>query len=248
MIAVQSPRPTNPSFNRPIRRRHGAGVIRPAIFGLAAAGGIMSMAATAHAGDGTNSVAYWCGSDSFGVKYEPVADPFIVPDVAPDGMTLTKAVVKAGSGPDENFVVDNPTVGQALSYPGDSPANSHVILCWEPTPTTTAPPTTAPPTTQPPTTQPPTTEPPVTEPQVTEPPATEPPTTEPPATEPPVVEQAPPAPPTTLVASLGPVPQATPAPAQQLPSTGSSTGYFAAAATLLTLGGFTIRRLSRSDG
>lgn len=87
----------------------------------------------------TNEVAYWCPNG--GEKFEPIADPFIVP---PGNWTLL--VIKGGSGPDENFVVTNPVVGQGYSHP--TAGNSHAILCYPASTTTTAAPT----TTRPPTT------------------------------------------------------------------------------------------------
>jgi len=73
----------------------------------------------------TNRVAYWCGSEDDGIKYEPVDTPFIVPE-PPEGKTWTKLVLKGGT---TNEVIPHPVVGQGYSH--SVSANSHVILCWE---------------------------------------------------------------------------------------------------------------------
>jgi hypothetical protein len=58
-----------------------------------AVGVAVGPAMTASADAGTNSVAYWCGSEDLGVKHEPVSTPFIVP--APPADTVwTKAIVQ----------------------------------------------------------------------------------------------------------------------------------------------------------
>jgi len=102
---------------------------------LAVLAGCGSPVAFGDPGPNTNDVAYWCPNG--GEKFEPVADPYIVP-----AGNWSLLVIKGGSGPDENFVVTNPVVGQGYSHP--TAGNSHVILCY-PAPTTTT--TAAPPTT-----------------------------------------------------------------------------------------------------
>ena len=222
--------------------RRIAGSIVPGAFalGAVATGAALLPGTGAHAAANTNSVAYWCGSSDNGVKYEPVSDPFMVPD-APGGFEWSIAVVKAGSGPDENFVVQNPSAGDALSYPGDNPANSHVILCWTPVE-------------EPPADEPPADEPPADEaPPPADPPADEPPAEEPPVetTVPTVAQTTPPliqAPPEEVASLAGvpEVPQAAPQqPVQQLPSTGANGVALAAMGTAFVLGGVALRRLAR---
>ena len=93
--------------------------------------------------DSKNEVSDWCnGSD--GIKYEPVATPFIVP-APPAGTVWTKIVVKAGSGAGQNETWDYPDVGGWYSHSEHD--NSHVILCYEELTVTTTVPTTIPDTT-----------------------------------------------------------------------------------------------------
>jgi hypothetical protein len=220
----------------PTLRRVAGATLLAAVAGGAA----LVPGAGAHAAANTNSVAYWCGAESAGVKYEPVADPFLVP-VPPDGQQWTIAVVKAGSGADENFVVQSPVSGDSLSFPGDAPANSHVILCWAPVVDEQPPPPPAEETPPPP---------PADEPPVDQPPADE----APPAEEVPVVDQwTPPPPPVEVeVASasqpLVDVPADAPAasPTTQLPATGAGTGVMAAIAIVLVGLGAGMRRLVRA--
>lgn len=101
---------------------------------------LMSITAIAHnapasAAENTNSVAFWCGSDDAGVKYEPVSTPFIVPEPS-SGTVWSLLVIKAASGADENATWPYPIVGQGYTHPSGH-ANSHAILCWEPEATTT---------------------------------------------------------------------------------------------------------------
>lgn len=81
-----------------------------------------------------NQVSDWCANG--GVKYEPVATPFVVP-APPEGKVWTLLVIKAGSGEGENTVVNNPVVGQAYYNTTNLNENnggyrdiSHVILCY----------------------------------------------------------------------------------------------------------------------
>ncbi len=244
MSATTTPRIANPKTRTAARRLAGSILPGSLMVGAIVTGAALLPSTGAQAAVNTNSVAYWCGSSENGIKYEPVSDPFIVP-APPAGFDYTIAVVKAGSGPDENFVVQNPVAGDALSYPDDSPENRHVILCWTPVeqpPAPEEPPVEAPPADEPPADEPPVTEPPVTEPPVTDPPAAEPPVT-------PVVEpMAPPrsvAPPSE-VASLAAMPEAAPEqPTPQLPATGSNGTLLAGVATALVAGGLAMRRLAR---
>ena len=96
-----------------------------------------------------NVVECWCTT---GIKYEPVATPFIVPDG-----TWTLAVVKAGSDASNGGLAThqeyvNPAPGDALTHATGKDI-SHVILCGSVTVTTTTKPPTETTTT---TTQPPT--------------------------------------------------------------------------------------------
>jgi LPXTG-motif cell wall-anchored protein len=82
-------------------------------------------------------VSYWCPYG--GVKYEPVATPFVVPS-PPAGYEWTQLVLKATTN---NVVVNDPIVGHAytsgtFNLAGQEQAISHVILCKEQTPTTTS--------------------------------------------------------------------------------------------------------------
>lgn len=72
-----------------------------------------------------NKVSFWCEPDDAGVKYEPVATPYIVPE-PPEGKTWTLLVLKGGT---TNEVIQRPVVGQGYSHSAHE--NSHVILCWE---------------------------------------------------------------------------------------------------------------------
>ena len=77
-----------------------------------------------------NKVEYWC-EDGNGIKYEPVDTPFIVP-APPAGTTWTLIVLKAGT---TNETESYPVSGQEFSHSLHD--NSHVILCWEETPSDT---------------------------------------------------------------------------------------------------------------
>jgi hypothetical protein len=87
----------------------------------------------------SNNVGYWCESQEAGVKYTPI-EPFVVPE-PPTGYIWTLLVIKAGSTgnsvDEENFVVQNPVVGNVYAWEGTwqgepvSKAISHVILCVE---------------------------------------------------------------------------------------------------------------------
>jgi LPXTG-motif cell wall-anchored protein len=88
-----------------------------------------------------NKVSDWCEPDDAGVKYEPVATPYVVPE-PPEGKTWTLLVIKSALVNDQ---FPNPVVGQ--SYTAVSGKDiSHVILCWGDRPviitTTTTEPTT----------------------------------------------------------------------------------------------------------
>ena len=93
----------------------------------------------------TNDVGYWCADQESGVKFTPV-EPFVVPE-PPSGYYWSLLVIKAGSTgnsvDEENFVVQNPVVGQVYQWEGTwqgepvSKAISHVILCVEPNEETT---------------------------------------------------------------------------------------------------------------
>ena len=96
-----------------------------------------------------NKVGYWCEN---GVKYEPVATPYVVP-TPPEGTAWTLLVLKAGSGEGANETFANPTSGQSYVHSTGKDI-SHVILCWEEVTTTTASSTTTSSST---TTEPPTT-------------------------------------------------------------------------------------------
>jgi hypothetical protein len=89
------------------------------------------------AGGDSNKVSYWCPTG--GVKYEPVATPFVVP--APHaGYVWTKLVLKAAT---DYTVIDNPVVGPPgytsgiFNDHGDEQAISFAILCKSCTTTTT---------------------------------------------------------------------------------------------------------------
>jgi len=81
----------------------------------------------------TNQVDHWCAT---GIKIEPVDTPFVVP-APPQGQVWTLLVLKAGSGPDQNQEIPNPTVGTAYFWQTGEKDISHVILCYEPVTTTT---------------------------------------------------------------------------------------------------------------
>ena len=81
----------------------------------------------------SNHVDFWCET---GVKYEPVDTPFVVPP-PPAGQTWTLLVLKAGSGPDQNQEIPNPTVGTGYFWQTGEKDISHAILCYEPLTTTT---------------------------------------------------------------------------------------------------------------
>jgi hypothetical protein len=83
--------------------------------------------------DSKNDVSDWCET---GIKIEPVATPFVVPEG-----NWSLLVLKAGSGPDQNALFPNPIVGNSYSHPDHD--NSHAILCeGSETTTTTVPETT----------------------------------------------------------------------------------------------------------
>ncbi len=75
---------------------------------LATAVALVLLATLNAAATDTNQVDHWC--ETGGIKYEPVDTPFIVP-APPAGQTWTLLILKAGSGPDQNQVIENPTVG-----------------------------------------------------------------------------------------------------------------------------------------
>jgi LPXTG-motif cell wall-anchored protein len=120
-------------------------IARDLIAGAAMAIGMTLLVSGGHVAASTpNDVSYWCAQG--GVKYEPVATPFVVPD-PPDGYVWTLLVVKSGSvdvghGPGNDAPIVNPIVGQSYSH-STGKSNSHVILCMEPDTTTTVPGSTA---------------------------------------------------------------------------------------------------------
>ena len=168
-------------------------------------------------------------------KFEPVDDPFIVPELEDEGRVYVLAVVKAGSGENANELYWDIEAGDELSH--QSAENSHVILCSaeEETETSSPPPTTssAPPTTSsaPPTTSsaPPTTS--------SAPPTTSsaPPTT---SSAPPTTSSAPPttssAPPTTT--TMPPSTNTGPPVETDRPVSASATSLLGAAAALVAAG------------
>lgn len=85
----------------------------------------------------TNHVDHWC--ETGGIKIEPIEPPspsFTVP-APPEGKVWTLLVIKAGSGPDQNTVIENPNVGTTYFWATGDKDISHVILCYEPGRTTT---------------------------------------------------------------------------------------------------------------
>jgi len=87
------------------------------------------------AGENTNSVAYWCGSENLGTKIEPVSTPYVLNFQPPEGYTFTDLIVKAGSGDGENEKYAA-VFGNSYSH-SSGKDNSHVIVCWEEGTTTT---------------------------------------------------------------------------------------------------------------
>lgn len=79
-----------------------------------------------------NKVSFWCEPDDAGIKYEPVATPYIVPE-PPEGKVWTLLVIKSALVNDQ---FPNPVVGQAYNAVSEKDI-SHVILCWEDTVVTT---------------------------------------------------------------------------------------------------------------
>jgi len=75
----------------------------------------------------TNSVEYWCPNG--GIKYEPVATPFVVPS-PPSGKVWTLLVLKAGNEETsvevENETFPNPVVGQSYAR-SDGKGISHAM-------------------------------------------------------------------------------------------------------------------------
>ena len=100
-------------------------IIWRALLVIAIVAGAFLIGAAAQGTEG-NQVDDWCET---GIKYEPVATPFVVPD-PPEGTTWTILVLKAGT---ENSVVTDPVPGQAYSHPNGKEI-SHAILCYENTP------------------------------------------------------------------------------------------------------------------
>jgi hypothetical protein len=82
------------------------------------------LAAPALATD-SNHVDFWC---EVGVKFEPVDNPFIVPE-PPDGYVWTLLVLKSGATAGQNETFVNPVVGDG--YQHTLGENSHAILCKE---------------------------------------------------------------------------------------------------------------------
>ncbi len=94
----------------------------------------------------SNQVDFWCDE---GIKIEPIGTPSFTVPSPPGGFTWTLLVVKSAT---DNQLFPNPIPGQSYT-PSNGHDVSHVILCMEPTSTTTTtPPSTTTTTTDPSTT------------------------------------------------------------------------------------------------
>ena len=78
----------------------------------------------------SNQVDFWCDE---GIKIEPIGTPSFTVPPPPDGFTWTLLVVKSAT---DNQLFPNPIPGQSYT-PSNGHDVSHVILCMEPTSSTT---------------------------------------------------------------------------------------------------------------